>query len=273
MKISRKTFIATIATGGMSLVLYSIMFFQNIYLSEFSDLIFLLFPARGFLVLSVVLGVGLLLFKIFPAKETAIKKLLISNCAIIICASILCVGYAKFTCYTHYTPRYLEKENRTETAEAYLNDLFPFYDASSEFADLNVQISHMPGTDYVELYSYGSSEAGCESNYYFEYFKSSSLLLNFKFGIEKGFYVYPGKAARMYNVGEIIKVDDVYAVVFVWNDNYSVLIKGLNYTVYAKLSNNESSDITIEEFVSEVVNKIDVVEHSVDTEAFLDKKN
>ena len=91
---------------------------------------------------------------------------------------MICYGY--FACYNCYTPEHILENDKT-----YIQKLFPYHNIDDDKVKMDIEVSHIPGTDYICLYDYGPYTLENSHNYEVEYFKSKSPFMNFKFKSER----------------------------------------------------------------------------------------
>ena len=245
-----KMITVSVFTVIASIVLYCSILFQPMYFLEFEALPILLFSAEALLLISIILIISAVLISRGTVNGVYIKKKIIGLCVFIVAGCFLLVGYNALAFYDGYTP-----ENYTENNREYTQTLFPYHNITGEdYERFDISASYITGTKYFWLESYGVSVYGMPQGYDVRYFESISPFMNFKFRMEienplvKDWAELEGVAQ-----GETMEVNGKIVTFFEADDDYGVLVKDFNKATYATLTNAYYTDITKEEFASEVL--------------------
>ncbi|MBR2956718.1 MAG: hypothetical protein IKC20_00530, partial [Clostridia bacterium] len=175
-------------------------------------------------------------------------------------------GYGWLTCYNCYTP-----ENIMENEKTYIQTFLPYHNILDEYREnTELSVSHIPGTDYIVLNCYGTSEFGIPLDYKVEYFKSVSPFMNMKFKLEK----WLASIFSVYDIdvvapGKDIELDGTKLAVYVEDDNFAVMIKSFGRSVYASLI-NAPEGVTIEDFAKKVIKQLELLDNAAKEKVFLD---
>lgn len=233
-----------------SIVFYCSILFQPMYFFEFEALPILLFSAETLLLISIILIISAVLILRGTVDGGNIKKKIIALCLFIVVGCSLLVGYNALAFYDGYTP-----ENYTENNREYTQTLFPYHNITGEdYERFDISASYITGTKYFWLESYGVSVYGMPQGYDVRYFESTSPFMNFKFRLEtenplvKQWAELEGVAQ-----GETMEVNGESVIFFEADGDYGVLVKDFNKATYATLTNAYYTDITKEDFASEVL--------------------
>ncbi len=273
MNSSKYLKIASLVSALLTVVLYCVFSFQaSMTILEFKTALFPLYFAEAFLVLTVAFLVCLIICKKTSIDFNRVKKGLIAFIIIaIVCCTAFCC-YAYVDCYKAYMSG--EKINNDI---AYMKKFYPYKnldDYSTEQLFRDFEISHIPGTDFIQL-NYGNIDPYVDveksnSGYRMEYIKSSSPLMNFKFFNEN---IWPSAIneideSQLPEV-RIMEVDGVIFVAYINRNNYGVFVSSLGESAYAILT-DASDDVTVENFAREVFKQMDLLSEAVIDRYFLD---
>lgn len=269
MNISKHLTIATIFAALLSIALYCSILFQSFGFMEFQFALFLLYFAQAFLLLFVVFLVCTIVARKATGESTIIKKTCISLVSILLTGCIVLCGYAYLNCYNSYTPENLFTED-SESVQSF----YPYHniaDFSIEEKDpINLSVSHIPGTDYVDLYCYDDSISGPGCDYEVEYLNSASPFMLFKFWLER---VVPTPFNTLdidvYAPGERMRVNGESFTAFVNGNNYAVLINSFGSCTYASIL-GAPEDLTVEDFAREIIKQTDLLDTATEEKLFLD---
>lgn len=266
MNTSRILKVSIIFTTILSVILYSAVLFQNITVMEFQDALFLLYPAEALSIITLIMIASLILIRKDRVSADKMKKPMIGLCTTIAVLCIILTCYAYLDCYNCYTPERLLESDKT-----YIQMLFPYHNIDDDKVETDVEVSHIPGTDYICLYGYGPYTSGDAHDYEIEYFKSKSPFMNFKFKSERTILT----PLNEYDLdviapGEKITVDNVKLKVYVDEDNCAVFINKFDQAIYAYVSDMDVIGITAEDFAREVISQFEALETIVDDKYFLD---
>lgn len=249
-KMKGKLIVISVFTVIASIVFYCSILFQPMYFFEFEALPILLFSAEALLLVSIVLIISAVLISRGTVDGGNIKKKILALCIFIVVGCSLLVGYNALAFYDGYTP-----ESYTENNREYTQTLFPYHNITGEeYERFDISASYITGTKYFWLESHGVSVYEMPQVYDVRYFESLSPFMNFKFRLEtenplvKHWAELEGVAQ-----GEVMEVDGENVIFFETDDDYGVLVKDFNKATYATLTNAYYTDITKEEFASEVL--------------------
>lgn len=264
---SHKCLIAfSVLSAVGSAVLYGAIIFQSIDIIEFQYAQIFLFFAEAFLALTAVFAICFAAVnkKILTFSKT--KKIIVSLVCACLAVCVIVTGYGWLTCYNCYTP-----ENIMKNDKAFVQQFLPYHDIlDSRIEHTELTVSHIPGTDYVVLNCYGTTEFGIPLDYKAEYFRSVSPFMNMKFRFEKwlasNFSVYDTDVVAP---GKNIELDGTKLTVYVEDDNYAVLIKAFGRSVYASLI-NAPEGVTAEDFAKEVIGQFSLIDKAAKEKVFLD---
>lgn len=70
--------------------------------------------------------------------------------------------------------------------------------------------------------------------------------------------------------GEKMEIDGVKLTAFIDENDYAVLIKSFNQSVYASLVNASANEISFEDFAREVINQMELLDNATKEKVFLD---
>ncbi len=258
----KKSKILSIIFALISLVLYLCITFQTVGFLEYEVLLFLLYFGEGFFVLCIIFLVLTLLLKRIKITELKAKTAAIITLSITV---VLCVGFSVYgyiTFYDTYTPEDLIKNN-----PEYIQKFHPYLDLDSEDnRETELCVSHIPGTDLVEIYSYSWNSV----DYAIEYFESISPYMNLKYRLSRAIPTpFNDMDVPVIAPGKEITVDGVDITVFENESKYAVLITSFNKNCFAVLENVSSSGISLEDFAREVIKQMDLLEEATDNKTFL----
>lgn len=245
-----KLIAVSVFTVIASIVFYCSILFQPMYFFEFEALPILLFSAEALLLVSIVLIISVVLISRGTVEGGNIKKKIIALCLFIVVGCSLLVGYNILAFYDGYTP-----ENYTENNREYTQTLFPYHNITGEeYESFDISASYITGTKYFWLESHGVSVYGMPQVYDVRYFESISPFMNFKFRLEtENPLVKHWAELECVAQGETMEINGKSVTFFKTDDDYGVLVKDFNKATYATLTNAYYTDITKEEFASEVL--------------------
>ncbi|MBE6752513.1 MAG: hypothetical protein E7556_08320 [Ruminococcaceae bacterium] len=250
-----------------SIVFYCSILFQPMYFFEFEALPILLFSAEALLIISIILIASAILISkgIFDGEK--IKKKIIGVCVFIVVGCSLLVGYNALAFYDGYTP-----ERYTENNREYTQTLFPYHNITGEdYERFDISASYITGTKYFWLESYGVSVYGMPQGYDVRYFESISPFMNFKFRMEiENPLVKDWAELRAVSQGEVININGKDVIFFEEDGDYGILVKDFNKSTYATLTNTNYTNMTKEEFASEVLKQHEELKHISESNAFFD---
>ncbi len=244
-----------------AIVLYGAIVFQSISIIDFQYAQILLFSAQALLLLTIIFIVCTILISKGIFDSAKVKKIVVASVAVVLLGCVSSITYGFLTCYNCYTPEDVLENNKT-----YVQALFPYHDitdSKSEIMDL--EVSHIPGSDYIYLYCYGTLD------YEVEYFKSVSPFMNWKFKMEKSILTPLNEFDMDVPVpGKEMKVDGINLTVFVDENGYAVLIKSFNQAIYASLLDASADKILVDDFAREVIKQTKLLENATKERIFLD---
>lgn len=268
MNISKFLKLAAVCSAVICVILYGTILFQTISMLEFQYALILLYAAEALLVLTIIFAV----FSILVSKDILdtikTKKIVIVSTVVVVIGCVSSIIYGALTCYNLYTP-----EDIIENDKEYVQSFFPYQDITEwKKGFMDFAVSHMPGTDYISLWNIKTSTSGYQCNYNLEYFKSSSPFMTEKFRLARSFPTPLNKLDfDVWVPGEKMEVDGVKLTAFIDGNEYAVLIKSFNQSVYASLTKNASaSEITFEDFAREVINQMELLDNATKEKVFLD---
>ena len=266
MEIKKGLKISAICSVILSVILYGTVFFQSISMLEFQYAQILLFAAETMVMLSVVFFICLVLVSKAIITQLKIKRIMVALVAVCVVGCILLTGYGWLSCYNLYTP-----ENIMENDKAYIQQFTPYHDILDDNREnTELMVSHIPGTDYVSLNCYGTTEFGIPLEYKVEYFKSVSPFMNMKFRFEKwlssNFSIYDVDVVAP---GKEIEIDGTKLTVYVEDNDYAVLIKSFRHSIYVSLI-NASDEVSAEDFAKEVIRQFELFDDATRRKVFLD---
>lgn len=266
MKTKKFLKISLVCLPIISVILYGIIFSQSISVLEFQYAQFLLFAAEIILFLTVVFMIFLLLISKNTITLTKAKKPLASLVLFFAIVYVVLTGYSYITCYNLYTP-----ENLLKNDKVYIQQFMPYHNILDDYReDTELSVTHIPGTDYVFLNCYGTSETGIPLNYEVEYFKSTSPFMNMKFNLERAFL----SPLSEYDIDVAVpskdmEIDGTKLTVFVDDNDYAVLIKSSNRSIYTSLT-NATEEISVDDFARETIRQFELLNSAVKEKVFLD---
>lgn len=266
MKTHKCLILLSILSAVVSVVLYGVTFFQSVSMLEFQYAQILLFLAEMFLVLTILFSIFLAISFKNVLSLPKFKKIIIGLVLACVAVCILVTGYGLLSCYNLYTP-----ENIMENDKDYVQKFMPYHNILDDYKEsTDLSVSHIPGTDYVYINCYGTSELGIPLNYEVEYFKSVSPFMNMKFRFER-MVLSPLNRYDLdvVGVGEDMEIDGTKLTVYVENNDYAVLIKSFGKTIYASLI-NVPDEVTIEDFAKEVIRQFELIDDATQKKVFLD---
>lgn len=245
-----KLIVISVFTVISSIVFYCSILFQPMYFFEFEALPILLFSAEALLLVSIVLIISAVLISRGTVDGGNIKKKTLALCIFIVVGCSLLVGYNALAFYDGYTP-----ESYTENNREYTQTLFPYHNITGEeYERFDISASYITGTKYFWLESHGVSVYEMPQGYDVRYFESISPFMNFKFRMEiENPLVKDWAELRAVSQGEVININGKDVIFFEEDGDYGVLVKDFNKATYATLTNAYYTDITKEEFASEVL--------------------
>ena len=244
-----------------TVVLYCAIMFQSISIMDFQYTQILLFSAQSLLLLTIIFIVCTILISkgIFDSAKG--KKIIVASVMVVLLGCVSSITYGFLTCYNCYTPEDILENNKT-----YIQSLFPAHnitDAKSEIMDL--EVSHIPGSDYIYLYCYGTLD------YEVEYFKSASPFMNWKFKTERSILTPLNEFDMDILVtGKEMEVDGIKLTVFIDANGYAALIKSFNQAIYVSLLNASADKILVDDFAREVIKQMKLLENATKEKVFLD---
>ncbi len=263
MSMYKKCKVLSIIFAIISLILYSCITFETIGYLEYEVLLFLLYFGEAFLALTIIFIVLTLLLRKVKITELKSKMIAIISASAITLLSVGFSVYGYITFYDLYTPDDFI-ENNTE----YIQKLHPYLDLDSkDNMKTDLEVSHIPGTDFIKLYSYSWGSV----DYTIEYFESISPFMNFKYRLSRSIPTpFNDMDVPVIAPGKRITVNGVDVTVFENESKYAVLITSFNKNCFAVLENISSSGISSEDFAREVINQMELLEEATDNKTFLD---
>lgn len=264
MNTSKRLKITSVCMAVISAVFYGIVLFGYLSFNDDDYHWAVLRCAQALLILAFVFAV----FSIIAHKEIigvkSVKKILFAVSAVIAIGCSACIAFSYATMFNYFTP---EKFNQNKDA---YQQYFPFHDVSEidgEFADM--YISHISGTDYIELCCYGMYPSDSDLDYEVEYFESTSPLANFKFRFDRSVYMpFNSFDMDVIAVGKKAETDGVKYTAFVDEDDYAILIKAFGRSIYASLKNAKTENISLEDFARTVIGQFDLLQQAVKEKSF-----
>ncbi len=250
-----------------SIVFYCSILFQPMYFFEFEALPILLFSAEALLIISIILIASAILISKGILDGEKIKKRIIGVCVFIVVGCSLLVGYNALVFYDGYTP-----EHYTEGNREYTQILFPYHNITDEESvNFDISASYVTGTKYFWLETYSTSVLGMYQGYDVRYFESISPFMNFKFRMEiENPLVKDWAELRAVSQGEVINVNGKDVIFFEEDGDYGILVKDFNKSTYATLTNTNYTNMTKEEFASEVLKQHEELKRVSESNAFFD---
>ena len=257
----------SVLSAVVSAVLYGVLLFQSTDIIEFQYAQILLFFAEAFLLLAAVFAIGFAAVHKKLLSFSKIKKIIIALVCACLAACVVVTGCGWLTCYNCYTP-----ENLLKNDKAFVQQFLPYQNILDDYSEnTELTVSHIPGTDYISLYCYGTSEFGTPFAYKVEYFKSVSPFMNAKFRFEKwlasNFSVYDIDVVAP---GRDMELDGTKLTVYAEGDNCAVLIKSFGRSVYASLI-NAPEGLTTEDFAKEIIKQFDLIDKAAKEKVFLNR--
>lgn len=266
MKTFRNLKISIILSAVLSLILYSVIAFQRISDIEFQYVLILLFSAQALLIFTVICIIFCILASKGIINEIKTKKIITSSFIAILVGCISFCIYGEIACYNAYTP-----ENIINNEKSYVQTFFPYHDISKKKKGfLDVCVSHMPGTEYIVLSCLGNSVFDEPNNYTLEYFKSTSPILLLSFLSERTFSPLNDFDINVKVPGKSMEVNGVKLTAYVDGNDYAVLIKSFNKSVYASITNAPADELSIEDYATEIIRQTDFLETATKEKVFLD---
>lgn len=206
-----------------------------------------LYPARMFLILSIMM----IIFTVVLSKKNFDDKTITKIC-IIACVVMICMGIGTAVCahkdYNDFTFKFLGKVDFESEREKYVpyNDLF-----EKDLRESNYVIHHKGnkfGTHvYVENYFTVSSDR--DLSYSAEFFKTTSPLMKFRFNNEKLLPWYDEPITRVLStVGESNQKNGIDYSLFVNENDYAIKIFEEDNMFYIYLLNAKKYNITTDDF-------------------------
>lgn len=251
----------SVFTGVLSVVLYCAILFQRIRVIDFQYAHILLVSAQGLLLLTIILIVCTILLSKGIIESTKIKKVMVASFGIVMtgCISLFVFGY--LTCYNCYTP-----EDVLENQKTYLQSFIPYHDITDEKEEhIDLEVSHIPGTDYIFLCCYGTYD------YEIEYFTSTSPFFNWKFKAERSMLTPLNEMDMDVLVpGKEMVIDGVKLTAFIDGNDYAILIKSFNQALYCSLLDVSTDEVSFENFAREAINQISLLKKATSEKIFLD---
>lgn len=250
----------SIFTGILSVVLYGAILFQPISIIEFQYAQMLLFSAQALLILTIIFIVCSVITSKEITDSIKMKKIVACSVGIVLVGCISLSIYGYLTCYNCYTPEDIVAD------EEYMQSFTPYHDISDEKEEhRDLVVSHMPGTDYVFLYCYGTYD------YEIEYFSSKSPFLKWKFETERSVFTpFNEFYLDVLTPGKEMVVDGVKLTAFIDENNYAVLVKSFDQAVYGSLLNASTDKVSFENFAREIIKQMELLEEARDQKVFLD---
>lgn len=268
MNISKFFKLSAVFSAVICIILYGAILFQTISMLEFQYALILLFAAEALLVLTIIFAV----FSILVSKDILdtikTKKIIIVSTITVVIGCVSSIVYGAFSCYNLYTP-----EDIIENDKEYVQSFFPYQDITEwEKGYMDIEVSHIPGTDRICLWNIKTSTSGYQCNYKLEYFKSASPFMTGKFRLDRSFLTpFNDLDFDVWVPGKKMKIDGVKLTAFIDGYDYAVLIKSFNQSVYASLTKNMSaSEITFEDFAREVIKQMEQLDAATKEKVFLD---
>lgn len=263
----KKTGIFSIIFAVISIVLYLCITFQTIGSIDYDELLFLLYPAEAFLVLSIFFGILTLLLKNDKLEEYTGKIIAIISTVSVVTACLAFSVYGYKTLYTWYTPENFFSENPD-----YVQKIYPYTDyeysekKNSEFGIHNdFNMNHIPGTTYIDVYSSG------KYRYNIEYFESVSPFMNLKFKLSRAIPTpFNDMEVPVIGPAQETTVDGVKLTIFANDSSYAVLITSFNKNCFAVLENVNPDEMSAEEFARDTIKQMALFEDAVKNKYFLD---
>lgn len=240
--------------------LYVAIIFQPIGVIDFQYAQVLLFSAQSLLFLTFIF----IILAVFNSKgiinSVRMKKIMFSSLAIVLFGLISLLVYGCLTCYNCYTPEDIVDD------EEYMQSFTPYHDIiDNKKENIDLAVSHIPGTDYMFLYCYGTYD------YEIEYFSSISPFLMWKFKTERSIFTPLSEFYIDVLVpGEEVVIDGEKVIAFIDENDYAVLIKSFNQAVYCSLIDVSTDEITFDEFAREAINQMKLFKEAKDRKTFLD---
>ncbi len=251
-----------------SICLYYLLLILIISELEFEDLFFLLLSAEITLLLALIFAVSTLISFLRVTDEKKLRKNVTKLVACVLLCSALFGTYGYIGFYNLYEPA-MYAENPGE----YLQPYFPFHDTTDgedEFAD--IEVSHFPGTDLVEISAMGSYSSEYPADYKLRYLESYSPFLNKKFSFETRYAekIFHNFKDFPIDEGEKAEFEGVTYTPFIDEDFYGIVISGTFHTCFISITDISKYDMTFDDFIKDAIEQYKAVRKATKEKFFLD---